>query len=251
MSGDKFDAIVGTGGFRMLAIGDAAQFGLSTGPTIRGMNLAIVSRLAAACAIIKSTNTAETPIPHAATRETSAYRTPKGTRISIASWRSLRIFSVYPKLAGDAMEFMFSVNGIPPKPMMNSLLEAVKKHVSYGQLAGDGSKAYRSFMTVKKLSTEKSLTLDKFSADEGNPHILVDKSICAKFSGRACPIACPALLSAEERRSQPLIRRIPRMRNLSRQVHRRGRYQSGTIPAHPAGLNFITASRRIHRRDRA
>lgn len=47
-------------------------------------------------------------------------------------------------------------------------------------------------MTIKKLGPEELLSLDKFSVDESNPHILVDKSICATCAARACLILCPA-----------------------------------------------------------
>ena len=55
-----------------------------------------------------------------------------------------RIFGGYPKLANDAMQFMFTVDGKTPKPMMKGLLGVVKKHASFGQMAADGWKAYRS-----------------------------------------------------------------------------------------------------------
>ncbi len=47
-------------------------------------------------------------------------------------------------------------------------------------------------MTIKKFSPEELLALDKFAVDEGTPHILVDKSYCAKCAGKPCLLACPA-----------------------------------------------------------
>jgi ferredoxin like protein len=47
-------------------------------------------------------------------------------------------------------------------------------------------------MTIKRLSPEEMLALDKFSVDEGNPHIIVDKTICARCTERGCLVACPA-----------------------------------------------------------
>jgi ferredoxin like protein len=47
-------------------------------------------------------------------------------------------------------------------------------------------------MTIKRLGPEELLSLDKFSVDEGNPHILVDKAICATCKPKACLIVCPA-----------------------------------------------------------
>ncbi|MGA3128260.1 MAG: FAD-dependent oxidoreductase [Candidatus Korobacteraceae bacterium] len=128
-----------------MVVGDAAQFGINTGLIIRGMDLAIVSGLAAARAILKSTNPSETG---------ELYIKQLEELLVIANERAYqnfhnifelsRIFSGYPKLANDAMKFMFTVDGKVPKPMVKGLMEAVKKHASFGQLASDGWKAYRS-----------------------------------------------------------------------------------------------------------
>jgi ferredoxin like protein len=47
-------------------------------------------------------------------------------------------------------------------------------------------------MTIKKLSPEQLLALDRFTVNESTPHILVDKTICAKCSPRPCLVVCPA-----------------------------------------------------------
>ena len=47
-------------------------------------------------------------------------------------------------------------------------------------------------MSIKRLSAEELLALDRFAVDEGNPHILVDKNICARCSQRPCLVVCPA-----------------------------------------------------------
>jgi ferredoxin like protein len=47
-------------------------------------------------------------------------------------------------------------------------------------------------MTIERLSPEELLALDKFAVDEGHPHILVDKTICATCQPRPCLVACPA-----------------------------------------------------------
>ena len=46
-------------------------------------------------------------------------------------------------------------------------------------------------MTIKRLSPEDLLALDRFSVDEGNPHILVDKAICATCKARPCLVVSP------------------------------------------------------------
>ncbi|MDR3762955.1 MAG: ferredoxin family protein [Acidobacteriota bacterium] len=47
-------------------------------------------------------------------------------------------------------------------------------------------------MSIKKLSPEDLLALNKFAVDEGNPHILVDKTKCAQCTARPCLVVCPA-----------------------------------------------------------
>jgi electron transfer flavoprotein-quinone oxidoreductase len=129
----------------LLVVGDAAQFGINTGLIIRGMDLAIVSGLAAARAILNSSNTAETGL---------LYMKQLEELLLIANQRAYqdfhnifeisRVFGGYPKLANEALQFMFTVDGKTPKPMVKGLMEVVKRHASFGQIAADGWKAYRS-----------------------------------------------------------------------------------------------------------
>lgn len=49
-------------------------------------------------------------------------------------------------------------------------------------------------MTVKKLTAEELLGLDKFAVDEEEPHIVLDKTICATCKDKPCLLVCPAVL---------------------------------------------------------
>ena len=49
-------------------------------------------------------------------------------------------------------------------------------------------------MTVKKLTPEELLGLNKFNIDEEEPHIVLDKTICAKCVDKPCLVICPAVL---------------------------------------------------------
>lgn len=49
-------------------------------------------------------------------------------------------------------------------------------------------------MTIKRQSPEELLGLNKFSVDEGQPHIILDKAICAKCRDKPCLVVCPAVL---------------------------------------------------------
>jgi electron transfer flavoprotein-quinone oxidoreductase len=128
-----------------VVVGDAAQLGINTGLIIRGMDLAIVSGIAAGRAILKSPVAAECG---------SLYMQQLEELLLLANERAYknfhqifelsRVFGSYPLLANDAMKFLFTVDGKQPTPMLKGLLEVVKKHASFGQLAADGWKAYRS-----------------------------------------------------------------------------------------------------------
>ncbi|WP_306600248.1 ferredoxin family protein [Geothrix sp. 21YS21S-2] len=47
-------------------------------------------------------------------------------------------------------------------------------------------------MSIKRLSPEELLGLDRFNVDEGNPHIIVEKARCAVCAPRPCVTVCPA-----------------------------------------------------------
>jgi electron transfer flavoprotein-quinone oxidoreductase len=129
----------------MLVVGDAAKFGINTGLIIRGMDLAIVSGLAAAQAILKSTSTAETgPLYMQQLEELLLMANQRAYRNFHNIFDISRIFNTYPNLANDAMQFLFTVDGKTPTPMLKGLLGVIGKNASFGQMAADGWKAYRS-----------------------------------------------------------------------------------------------------------
>jgi electron transfer flavoprotein-quinone oxidoreductase len=127
-----------------VVVGDAAQFGINTGLIIRGMDLAIVSGLAAAKAIVAAKQPADVG---------ALYRSQLEQLLLIANQQAYqnfhgifeisRIFKEYPNLANDAMHFLFRVDGKKPKPMLKGILETVKRNVSFGKLLADGWKVYR------------------------------------------------------------------------------------------------------------
>ena len=47
-------------------------------------------------------------------------------------------------------------------------------------------------MSLKRLSPEELLALDRYAVDEGNPHIQVDKTLCEHCRSRPCLVVCPA-----------------------------------------------------------
>jgi ferredoxin like protein len=44
------------------------------------------------------------------------------------------------------------------------------------------------------LDAPELLSLDKFVIDEDNPHIVIDKDICARCNEKPCLVVCPAML---------------------------------------------------------
>lgn len=128
----------------LVVVGDAAQFGINTGVIIRGMDMAIVSGLAAAKAILAAKQPADVG---------RLYQQQLEDLLLIANQKAYqnfhgifeipRIFREYPNLANDAMRFMFSVDGKTPKPMFKGILASIKRNVSFGRLAVDCWKIYR------------------------------------------------------------------------------------------------------------
>lgn len=49
-------------------------------------------------------------------------------------------------------------------------------------------------MSIKPMEAAELLSLDKFSVDEEEPHIVLDKSICRQCPEKPCLVVCPAVL---------------------------------------------------------
>jgi electron transfer flavoprotein-quinone oxidoreductase len=126
----------------LLVVGDAAQFGINTGMIIRGMDLALVSGLAAARAILQDGETG--PAYLAQLEELMLLPNLRAYAGFHGIFGISRIFKEYPDLANEALRFLFNVDGRVPPPMLKQLKAIVKSKVSYGQLAKDAWKGYRS-----------------------------------------------------------------------------------------------------------
>jgi electron transfer flavoprotein-quinone oxidoreductase len=126
----------------LLVVGDAAQFGINTGMIIRGMDLALVSGLAAARAILQDGETG--PAYMAQLEELMLLPNLRAYAEFHGIFGISRIFKEYPDLANEALRFLFNVDGRVPPPMIKQLNAIVKSKVSYGQLAKDAWKGYRS-----------------------------------------------------------------------------------------------------------
>lgn len=129
----------------LVIIGDAAGFGINTGLIIRGMDLAIVSGVAAARAVIKATEASAVGPLYMQELENLMVMPSKRF---FAGWHHIfeinRLFAAYPQMVNEMMNFMFTVNGSVPEKIPRALYSIMKKYVSMGQLAADGWKGFKS-----------------------------------------------------------------------------------------------------------
>lgn len=129
----------------MLVVGDAARFGINTGLIIRGMDLAMVSGLAAARAILEAADTQEVgPLYIDKLEELMLLAEERAYENIHGIFEIPRVFREVPKLANEAMRFLFTVDGKVPTPMVQGLMQVVQRNVSLGQIVADSWKAYRS-----------------------------------------------------------------------------------------------------------
>jgi electron transfer flavoprotein-quinone oxidoreductase len=129
----------------MVVIGDAARFGINTGLIIRGMDLAMVSGLAAAQAILGAKDTCQVgPLYMKKLEELFLLGEERAYQNFHKVFEIPRVFREVPKLANEAMQFLFTVDGKIPTPMVHGLMGVVHRNVSFGQMLADSWKVYRS-----------------------------------------------------------------------------------------------------------
>jgi electron transfer flavoprotein-quinone oxidoreductase len=130
----------------LLMAGDAAGFVINTGTSIRGIDLAILSGLAAARAIIAETGPAQ--IGPAYMKELENIKLLP-TMKALDGYKDVldipRLYSNYPNLAGDLFAHLFTIDGQVPLPMKNAVKIMIKKNeLSIWQLIKDGLRGIRS-----------------------------------------------------------------------------------------------------------
>ncbi len=128
-----------------VAIGDAAGFVLNTGTIIRGIDLAIVSGIAAARAVLGAKDSAG--VGPAYMQELENLKLAPTMKL-FAGFPEIidipRIPAVYPAMASEIMNYMFKIDGQVPPKMTKGIWDIVKKHVSLGELMADGWKGVRN-----------------------------------------------------------------------------------------------------------
>jgi len=127
----------------LLVIGEAAGFLINTGYSIRGIDLAIVSGVAAARACLSSGD----PGP--------AYRAELDALKLLESMRAVdgftnlmqieRLYATYPSVAAQTMCELYSVDGSVPKTPKRAIRGVLQQQkLSLWQLAKDGIRGWRS-----------------------------------------------------------------------------------------------------------
>jgi electron transfer flavoprotein-quinone oxidoreductase len=130
----------------LLLVGDAAGLVINTGYSIRGIDLAIVSGVAAATAILAETEPNKVgPRYMQELQELKVLPTMKAVDGYYDLLEIPRIYSNYPGMATDLFTTMYTVNG-DVGPGMKKELKAIIKHngVSMWQMLKDGIRGYRS-----------------------------------------------------------------------------------------------------------
>jgi electron transfer flavoprotein-quinone oxidoreductase len=129
----------------LVLVGDAAGMCLNTGTILRGIDLAIVSGVAAARAILANEGASNVGAAYMQQLETLMLLP---TMRLYAKWHELlanpRMVSTYPNMVNAIMKMMFTVDGKLPERMDKAIFGIVKNHVTIGQLIADGWKGFRT-----------------------------------------------------------------------------------------------------------
>jgi electron transfer flavoprotein-quinone oxidoreductase len=129
----------------LLVIGEAAGFVINTGATIRGMDLAILSGLAAAKAIIGEEDSSK--VGPAYINELNCTILP--SMKAVAGYKDLletpTLHKNYPNLAADVFGQLFTVDGQVPASMRKSVPKLMKASgLSLWQLVKDGIRGFKA-----------------------------------------------------------------------------------------------------------
>ena len=129
-----------------LMVGDAAGFVINTGYSIRGIDLAIVSGVAAARAIIQSADAAQAGPAYMQELQAAALLPTMKSVDGFADLLAIpRIYTAYPNVAAGVFERLFTVDGKTPQSIIKEIKKVIKDNgLSYWQLFKDGLRGYRS-----------------------------------------------------------------------------------------------------------
>ncbi|MEN6411747.1 MAG: FAD-dependent oxidoreductase [Veillonellales bacterium] len=129
----------------LVVVGDAAGFVVNTGTILRGIDLAILSGIAAAQAVI--TAAAPEAVGPAYQKELERLNVIPTMRL-YAGWPEItqnpRMASTYPTMMNAMAGQMFTVSGDVPEKINTAMLRIAKQHVGIKNLLADGWKGFRA-----------------------------------------------------------------------------------------------------------
>ena len=129
----------------LLVIGDAAGLVINTGTMIRGIDLAIISGIAAARAILAEPDKGKVGPQYI--KELEKLHVIETMKL-FAGWPQItgiqRMTDAYPEMINEMLGFMFRVDGTVPEKMTKAMQHIVKRHVGIGQLAADIWRGFRA-----------------------------------------------------------------------------------------------------------
>lgn len=129
-----------------LLIGDAAGFVINSGTTIRGIDLAIISGVAAANAIILShdNKTAVGPAYMQQLKELNLLPAMKLFAAMPEITHNPRMSATYPEMVNAIMNQMFAIDNNKPEKLSKAMWQTIRQHVSLSELLSDGWKGVRA-----------------------------------------------------------------------------------------------------------
>jgi electron transfer flavoprotein-quinone oxidoreductase len=126
-----------------LVAGSAARLLLNNVVTLRGMDVAVVSGMAAARAVLEAYETGDFSSAGLAAyadhlKQTSTYRDMETFRGVYPLLENERLFDFYPNLACTVMERLFTVDGTPAKKVLRVVKDNLGGQISWWDVARDG-----------------------------------------------------------------------------------------------------------------
>lgn len=121
----------------LILVGDAAGFCINQGYTVRGIDLAILSGIAAARAIAIDGSEASY---RSELKRIGVNRAMEMSRKFPDIEEDPRIFSIYPELACNIFEAVYRIDTYSSKPLLKKIKDSIKASTTYRGLFGDMKK---------------------------------------------------------------------------------------------------------------
>ncbi len=180
----------------MVVVGDAAGLTLNTGLTVRGMDLAVASGVAAAAGIGSALDAKDTSKAGLAGYREQLFASFAGqdmkTYAKAPSFLEVeRMYKDYGELIGNVLYGAFNLDTQPRQHLAK--VAAVVGKITAEDQAARQRRICRGARTVKPLSIPERLARNRFDLDEDESHIEINQQIVkATGCGKAIVACCPA-----------------------------------------------------------